>query len=359
MVRYAAAFLALALALELGHILGPLMGEYVGYALVFLAVAFSSWYCGVGASAVLTILALGALKFWLIAPVHTLRLVSLRSLAGMLVALVVSGLMIAMGETRRRENEVLFRGQQEMENRVKERTIELDKANSGLSDLTARLMRLQDEERRRIAREMHDSIGQTLAALTMNLTRVGADIARLNQTATTVGDSLALTQEMSREVRTFSYLLHPPLLDEAGLASALQWYAQGFSERSQIQVKMDLPEDFERLPQEIETALFRTVQECLTNIHRHSGSKVAAIHLSRYADEILLTVEDRGVGIPPEKLDAAASDGTPGVGIRGMRERLRQLNGNLTLHSTSKGTTVEIRLPLKRPSEVAAPEMAA
>jgi signal transduction histidine kinase len=358
-VRYAAAFVVLAVALEVGRITGPVLGAFVPYALAFLAVAFSSWYCGLGPSIVITILTLAALKFWTISPVQTFRVASLWPALGMLIVLAVCGLIIAMGEARRRENEAFFRGQQEMELRVQERTAELDKANRGLSDLTARLMRLQDEERRRIAREMHDSIGQTLAALNMNLTRVGADIERLGQTAKTVRDSLSLTQEVSKEVRTVSYLLHPPLLDESGLASALEWYVPGFAERSQIQVDLDVPEDFGRLPQEIEMALFRTVQECLTNIHRHSGSKVARIQLARSAKEIRLKVEDRGTGIPAEKLENARSDGTPGVGIRGMRERIRQLEGTLTVHSSPKGTTVEVTLPLKQAPVAAPPEVAA
>jgi len=345
--RYAIALCAVVVALELGHLLAHSMGDVVAYALVFLSLAFSGWYCGIGPSIVVTIVSLAALKFWVIPPVHTFRVASLMSVLGMLTVAAVSAVIVLMGEVRRRENTLLFHARGEMEQRVKERTLALDKANQGLSDLTARLMQLQDEERRRIAREMHDSIGQTLAALTMNLTRVGADLEKLNRTAKTVGDSLALAQEVNKEVRTVSYLLHPPLLDESGLASALRWYVDGFAERSQIRVELDVPEEFGRLPQDMETALFRTVQECLTNIHRHSGSKVAKIHLTRTEAEVRLKVEDRGAGIAPEKLDDVSSGGTPGVGIRGMRERLRQLDGSLALHSSHSGTTVEAKLPIK------------
>ena len=220
-------------------------------------------------------------------------------------------------------------------------------------------MQLQDQERRRIARELHDSVGQTLAALTMNLTTISADIERLDQTAKRVSDSLVLAQEMNKEVRTVSYLLHPPLLDESGLASALRWYVDGFSKRSNIQVELHVPEDFGRLPQEMETALFRTVQECLTNVHRHSGSAVATIQVDRTPDEIRLTVKDGGTGIPPEKLDGVTNGGTPGVGIGGMRERMRQLGGALVLQSNQNGTTVEARLPTARPANAAASEAAA
>jgi signal transduction histidine kinase len=215
-------------------------------------------------------------------------------------------------------------------------------------------MQLQDDERRRIARELHDSIGQLCAALAMNLTTVGADIERLAKTAKAISDSAALVQEMNREVRTISYLLHPPLLDESGLASALRWYVDGFSERSKIRVDLDIPEDLGRFSQELETAVFRTVQECLTNIHRHSGSPVARVRLAHSDNEIYLAVEDEGSGIAAEKVDAMASGGTPGVGIRGMRERLRQLNGDLQVRSDGTGTRVEARLPIPTASNVAA-----
>jgi signal transduction histidine kinase len=306
-----------------------------------------------------TVLALTAFRYWLISPVHMIRIATPASVFELLALAVISAAIIAMGESRGQENKALRRAQEELEDCVKQRTVDLDAANRGLRELTARLMQLQDEERRRIARELHDSVGQTLAALTMNLTTVSADIERLGETAKTVSDSLALAQEMHKEVRTVSYLLHPPLLDEAGLASALRWYVEGFAERSKIQVQLEIVEDFGRLPQDMETALFRTVQECLTNIHRHSGSPVASIRLALTADEIRLRVEDRGVGIPREKLDEVISDRTPGVGIRGMRERLRQLGGSLAIQSGENGTVVEVSLPMVQLLVLPVPEIAA
>lgn len=359
MVRYALALLALTIALGLARSMGTLLGGVVPYALGLLSVVFSAWYCGTGPSVAVTILALAALKFWFLPPLHSLWVQEPKSILGILVLLIVSAVIIVMGETRRRENHALRRSQGELEERVKQRTADLDTANQGLRELTARLMQLQDDERRRIARELHDSVGQTLAALTMNLTTVSADIDRLSQTAKTVSDSLALAQEMNKEVRTVSYLLHPPLLDESGLASALRWYVDGFSKRSNIQVELHVPDDFGRLPQDMETALFRTVQECLTNVHRHSGSVVATIHVNRTADEIRLTVEDRGSGIPLEQLDQVNGGGNSGVGLGGMRERMRQLGGSLALQSSQNGTTVEARLPMMRSSESAASEAAA
>jgi signal transduction histidine kinase len=359
LARCLAALLGLAVALVVSIAIGAFLGAAVPFVLGLLAVAFSAWYCGVGPSIAVTMLGLAALKFWFLPPLHTLRVADPESIFGMLALSMASVVLIAMGEARRRENEVLRDAQGELEDRVKQRTSELDAANLGLRELTARLMQLQDQERRRIARELHDSVGQTLAALTMNLTTVSADIERLNQTAKTVSDSLTLAQEMNKEVRTVSYLLHPPLLDEAGLASALRWYVDGYSKRSNVQVELHIPEDFGRLPQEMETALFRTVQECLTNVHRHSGSTVASIDVDRTPEEIRLAIKDRGNGIPPEKLDGVTNGGTPGVGIGGMRERMRQLGGSLVLQSSQRGTTVEARLPMTRPSNPASSDAAA
>ena len=207
---------------------------------------------------------------------------------------------------------------------------------------------MQDDERRRIARELHDSVGQMLAALGMNLSTVKADLERLTKAVNAVTDSAALVDELNKEIRTISHLLHPPLLDEAGLASALRWYSDGFAQRSKIQVDLDLPAQFGRLSGELETTIFRVVQECLTNIHRHSGSSVAKIRLSQSGDEVIVRVADEGRGLSPKKQDAIAEAATPGVGVRGMRERVRQLGGTLEINSNGegRGTAVIVRLPV-------------
>jgi two-component system, NarL family, sensor kinase len=284
-------------------------------------------------------------RYWFLPPVHSLRVSGTPQAVGILAFLLVSGILVAIGEAHRRREEVLRAAQVELEEAVKQRTIELDGTNQSLRELSARLLQLQDDERRRIARELHDSVGQMLTALGMNLAEVGADLERLTKTANTISDSAALVQELSREVRTISHLLHPPLLDEAGLASALRWYVEGFAQRSKIDVDLEFPADFGRLSRESETAIFRTVQECLTNIHRHSGSPTARIRVVASGSDIRVEVEDRGKGIAPEKQYEMASTGTPGVGIRGMRERLRQLGGSLDIQSNGKGTLIVARLP--------------
>jgi signal transduction histidine kinase len=277
---------------------------------------------------------------------------------GAAVFVAACALMVAIGEVSQRNNEMLRSAQGDLEEMVKQRTVDLDAANQSLGELTARLMKLQDEERRRIARELHDSVGQTLAALSMNLSAIGGDIAKLAKTASTVTDSAALVADMSADIRTISHLLHPPLLDEAGLSSALRWYIEGFAERSKIKVDLKVADDLGRLPRDLETAIFRVVQECLTNIHRHSESSVARVRVASSGGDVRVEVQDEGKGILAEKLGELISAGLPGVGVRGMRERLRQLGGSLEIKSAGadKGTVVVARLPVVAPA--AAPEIA-
>ena len=344
--RYALAVAAVVAAFLLSSALHPLVGDRLGYVLLFPAVAFSAWYCGIGPSLVATVLALLGATYGYLPPIQPFRLLTIADLVRALVFVASSALVVIMGESRRRDNVKLRSEQGELERRVQERTADLDKANQSLRELSARLLQLQDDERRRIARELHDSVGQMLVALTMNLSSVRLDVERLAKTAHALADSENLVQEMSTEVRTISHLLHPPLLDEAGLLSALRWYVDGFSRRSKINVDLDIPDDFQRLPRESETAIFRVVQECLTNIHRHSGSSIAKIHVHQRDHEVLVKIEDKGKGIPPEKIREMASTGAPGVGIRGMRERLRQLGGTLEINSDDTGTLIVVSLPI-------------
>jgi signal transduction histidine kinase len=280
--------------------------------------------------------------------VHSFRIPELAQSIGGFAFLLASGVTVAIGEVSRRGNEVLRIARGELEERVKDRTLELHEATQNLGELTGRLLELQDNERRRIARELHDSVGQTLAALSMNLSTVTTDIESLMKTASIVADSAALVKDLSGDIRTISHLLHPPLLDEAGLSSALRWYIEGFADRSKIRATLEFPHGFGRLSREVETAIFRVVQECLTNIHRHSGSPSAMVRISRSSIDVCIEVEDEGKGLSSEKRAQIASSGTIGVGIRGMRERLRQLGGSLEINSEGigKGTLVVARLPI-------------
>jgi len=352
--RSAIALLAVIVALLARRALDPFLGTSLPYITLFPAIAFAAWYCGV-LPAVLTVVVAGlGAHSWFVAPSHSLRAVDAADLVGMVVFSLASMVIVALGEAHRRRMEAARNALGELDERVQQRTIELDGANHSLRELSARLLQLQDEERRRIARELHDSVGQTLAALTMNLSAARAEIDRLAKTAGTLAESEDLVRQMSTEVRTISHLLHPPLLDEAGLESAIRWYIEGFAQRSNIQVGLDLSMDFGRLPKDLETAIFRTVQECLTNIHRHSESPTAEVRITRLDGDVRVEVEDNGKGIPPDKLDQLAAPGTPGVGIRGMRERIRQLGGTLEIDSKGKGTVMRASLPIAGTSSTVA-----
>jgi len=214
------------------------------------------------------------------------------------------------------------------------------------AELASRIQQVQDEERRGIARELHDSVGQLLAALNMNLASVRKEASNLPPSLSAMlDDSAIIVEQVSKEIRTISHLLHPPLLDVAGLCSAIRWYVDGFSERSHIQVELHMPGDLGRLPSDVEIAVFRVVQECLTNVYRHSGSTSCSVHLEREQDTLRLEIRDSGHGMPKSGKERPAS----GVGLRGMQERLRQLGGTLELDSSETGTTVVGTVPVTEP----------
>jgi len=235
---------------------------------------------------------------------------------------------------------------------------ELHRKTQQLEALNARMTTLQDEERRRIARELHDSVGQLLAAVSMNSALVQAESHKLSpEAAKRVHENAAMVEEATKEIRTISHLLHPPLLDEAGLASALHCYVEGFSERSKIVAKLAIPQSFEGLSKEMELSIFRVVQECLTNIHRHAGSPTAEIRITQDEACLRVEIEDAGKGIPPEKESLFRLSAHTGVGLRGMSERLRQLGGTLQIQSNSHGTQVIATLPVARTPVVHTPEV--
>jgi signal transduction histidine kinase len=255
-------------------------------------------------------------------------------------------------ESALRESEQHLRNLAEsLESQIQTRTAELEQRNADvlcasqeLRDLSARLMHTQDQERRHFARELHDSAGQTLAVLGLNFAQPAQGVKRhLQQLAKLADESEALIQQLNREIRTTSYLLHPPLLDEAGLASAISGYVRGLVERGTLNVTVDVSDNFGRLPGTLELVLFRIVQECLTNVIRHSGSDRAEIRIRSEAGVANLEVHDFGKGISAEKLAEIREHGS-GVGIRGMPERVRQ--GDMHIESSDTGTTVRVTLPL-------------
>ena len=226
--------------------------------------------------------------------------------------------------------------------------VERARTDNTLRDFSARLMDLQDAERRRIARDLHDSTAQTLAALSMNLSMLHRQAEALGPVAgALVTECATLARQCSDELRTMAYLLHPPLLDELGLEGAVRDYCDGFAERSGIRVDLALPSDIGRLPKEAETTLFRVMQESLTNVHRHSGSRTASIRLIRGPSDVRLEVQDSGRGLPPGILQGGGGLAAGvGVGIAGMRERLGQLGGRLEIVTGDGGVTFRAVLPI-------------
>jgi signal transduction histidine kinase len=256
----------------------------------------------------------------------------------------VSGRLEIARLQRDRESQLRL-NQAELERRVQERTQDLLNASQELRELSARILQAQDEERRRIARELHDGAGQLLAALGMEASNLAMERDRLSSRAASSLDNIeSLVVQMTKDIRTMSHLLYPPLLDDIGLQSALTEYVKGFSERSGIQVSLDLPTAIERLNRDYELSLFRIVQECLTNIHRHSGSKTASIRIVQDDEALVLEVRDEGRGMPAERLPEIQSRGS-GVGIRGMRERVLQFSGTMSIESDGSGTRIQVVTP--------------
>lgn len=221
-------------------------------------------------------------------------------------------------------------------------------AEESLRLLSHRLMRLQDDERRRIARELHDSTGQSLAALRMHLDTIAAANPALPAKAQkSLKDATEICRTCSNEIRTISYLLHPPLLDEVGLLPALEWYIAGFNERSGVRVTYEISEPLANLTRELNTALFRIIQEALANTHKHAESKDASIRLHRCQGSVVLEIRDTGKGIDPARLNSRPGVKGLGVGITGMKERVRQLGGTLAIEAANPGTLVRAIFPIK------------
>jgi PAS domain S-box-containing protein len=225
------------------------------------------------------------------------------------------------------------------------RVIERKRSEESLRHLSARLLRSQDEERRRLGRELHDSVGQYLAALQMNLDTLSEMVPATNSDVRLkLSESSDLVRQSLAETRTLSYLLHPPLLEDTGLIPTVRWLVEGFAKRSGIDVTMEIPSEIGRLKPDIELMLFRVIQECLTNIHRHSGSKSASIRIEPSGSNLTLEIKDKGKGMSPIILSGAGLGA--GVGIAGMSERLGDLGGTLAISSDTSGTVIRASVPL-------------
>ena len=251
--------------------------------------------------------------------------------------------------TARKEAEDNFRKlARTLDAEVRARTRELEEQSNRVRQLSRQLLRSQDEERRHIARELHDSVGQTLTVLDINLELFMQEAGyKSSDVPSKIEEIQKTVQQLHREIRTTSYLLHPPLLDESGLYSAISLYLQGLRERSGLEVQLDVPKEFGRLPRELELVIFRLVQECLTNIHRHSESETASIRIARESNQIILDIRDQGKGMSPPRL-AEIQSGRSGVGIGGMRERLRQFEGSMNIESDGSGTRIFASIPLPK-----------
>jgi signal transduction histidine kinase len=243
---------------------------------------------------------------------------------------------------RQAAEEKLRRAHDALESLVEQRTVALRR-------LSVKLLRVQDEERRRLARELHDSLGQDLTAAKISLDMLAQECKTLS---THLRDARTLVDRSIADTRTLSHLLHPPLLDEAGFISAAKWYVEGFGKRSGIVTRLDLPQHLHRLPRRAETALFRIMQEALTNVHRHSGSRAVDVSVSIDESKVVLTVKDFGMGVPREVLDRFWKTGSVGVGLAGIRERLKELGGFLQIESNLDGTLLKASLPVSLPDEL-------
>ena len=385
--RYGIAFAMAVIAVLLRGLLDPVLGHVAFYDTVFIAVAFCAVICGITPSVMCALVGFLGILYWFIDPRYKLSVSKQSEIHGIIGFFLVSTVLIALGEAnrrkqvklnstildltseaneRRRAEQELQKAHDELEERVEKRTAELSsalvkleseievrkQAEEQLRNLTVRLMTLQDEERRRIARDLHDTTGQTLTALKLSV----ASIERLAKTmpgiSRIVEDLNALADEAVQEIRTTSYLLHPPLLDEAGFALATRWFVEGFAKRSNIQVHCDLPEPAERLPRDYELVLFRVLQESLTNVHRHSGAAAVSVKATEDGNQFRLEVRDNGHGIEERRLEQLrGATGSFGVGIAGMRERVRQFGGLLDIRSDQAGTAVTVTLPLVKSSE--------
>ena len=286
--------------------------------------------------------------------------------AAELAGVAVDATWLKMSEQERLQAEgQLRKANDDLERRVRERTAELEQSTAQIMEqskaamhLSSRILKVQDEERRSIGRELHDSLGQSLTVLKLNLDLL-SNLERQTQPhpdrTKCLSHCLEAVEQCLKETRTISHLLHPPLLDEVGFGSAARWYVDTFSRRGGREVKCNIPDVLPRLQKNTELALFRVMQESLTNVHRHSGCSRVEVTIDFDDENVTLRVKDNGSGIPGDRLKAFRNSGCEvGIGLAGMRERMRDLGGRLVLDSNGEGTTVTAVVPVvKEPSSFA------
>jgi signal transduction histidine kinase len=350
-IYYVLAAGAAVAALLFRDVLGSAFGTHYPYHTTWLAIIFAAWYCGIGPSILAVAIDALGIWYWFLPPYESFTGKNHIEYFGMAGYLVFSGVIVGFGESNRRllikrerAEEALQKANEQLEQRVRERTADLERLSESARRLSARVLVVQDEERRRIGRALHDSLGQYLAALKINLDELQAQDGSEASLASECSD---LVSQCLTETRTISHLLHPPLLDEMGFCSATRLFVDGFSRRSGLNVKLDLPPDSAtRLAPNLEIALFRAVQEGLTNIHRYAEATSVNVNVTRDSASVRLTISDNGKGIPAPLLKQIR-EGTAesGVGIAGMRERLREFNGALEIQSGDSGTTLTITAP--------------
>lgn len=361
--RYVLALGLTILALLVRWLINPVLGDLGPFLSVYVVVTLAAVYLGAGPATLAALVGLvGSSRWFLLQGQLKFERSDLAYSAGFLL---VSGIIILLAERSRRALLQVEAARQTLEQKVDERTRELQVVLANLQAeievradaeearrrISARMLNIQDDERRRIARELHDSIGQTLAALKMTVSTLSQKTSATTQANPAVSrywdDVNALIDEAIRETRTISHLLHPPMLDELGFAASASWYVTGFARRSGIEVHLELPEEPPRFTESMDLTLFRVLQECLTNILRHSGSKKADVRMEVAGHNVVLSVKDYGKGMSRDQIDKYMSSGTDvGVGLGGMRERVRDLGGNIELEAPEVGTIVRVTLPL-------------
>lgn len=352
--RYLIGIALAVVAILLRWMLDPLLRHSAFYPTLYVAVLASALTCGLGPSVLTAVTGFTGILYWFVDQRQTFLVRNHADIHTSIGCVFVCAALITLGEANRKKQLKLNESHSELEQRVIERTRELANevevrrnAERELRTLSLRLMAIQDEERRRIARDLHDSAGQLLAALKMAIHSLRHSKRALSDISKIADEMDSLSDEALREIRTTSYLLHPPMLDERGFVSATQWLLEGYSGRSGVSAEFTVAGEMGRFPSKVELALFRVLQEALTNVHRHAKCSNVHVDLRLRSCDLVLEIRDNGRGFNPERL-AAFRDAQPrtSVGLAGMRERLGELGGRLEIESNQSGTLLRAMIPV-------------